>query len=436
MEKYDLIVIGAGPAGYDVADLSARHGLKTMIIEKDLPGGTCLNRGCIPTKALLASAHLYAKIKSSARTLGLTVGELGFDYAKIAARQERLVKRLASSLEKGLNNSPLTYLKGSAEILPQKIIAVNGEKYQADKIVIATGSETMLLPGFVLDGDRVIGSTEALNLQELPAALLIVGAGVIGLELADLFSTFGVKIYLVDILTKMLPTVDTEALKMVRSRLERQGCEFILGDSVKEYDNNKVVLNSGRELNVQKILLAAGRKYNSELVKDNSIARGRRGEIIVDDNFETTLPGVFAVGDINGLSLYAHAASAQGQLVLNNILHNKKELFDSALVPAVIFTQPQIALLGKTDGIAQQVKELALNMNGMAQAANSTEGFIKLFINEQTAIIEGVVIVAENAESLIGTAVVLINQQVAVEDVLKMIFPHPTTTEIFRDCLL
>ncbi len=436
MENYDLIVIGAGPAGYDIADLAARNGLKTMIVEKELPGGTCLNRGCIPTKTLLASAHFYGKIKSNSRTLGLTIDNIGFDYAKIAARKERVIKRSVMALEQGLKDSPLTYIKGEAEVLPEKIVRVNSEEYKAEKIVIATGSDPLLLPGFKFDGERVIGSTEALNFQDLPASLLIVGAGVIGLELADFFSTFGVKIYLVDILDKLIPGVDDAALKLVRGRLERQGCEFILGDSVQQYDREKVLLKSGRELNVEKILLAAGRKYNSELVKDPAITKGRRGEIAINENFETTVAGVYAVGDVNGLSLYAHAASAQGRIVLNNILAGKKESFDAKLVPSVIFTKPQIAALGKTDGAGQKIKELSFNMNAMAQAEQATEGFVKIFINEQNDVLEGVVIAGENAESLIGTAVVMINKKVTVDDFVKMIFPHPTTTEIFRDILL
>lgn len=424
MSLYDLIVIGAGPGGYEAAALAGKSGLKVLLVEKALLGGTCLNRGCIPTKTILASVHLLQKFKK-ANLFNLKTESPSLDYPKLLERKNRLLLRLRKGIENLLKESKVEVLIGDAEIYPGKKIIVQGKEYQAKNIILATGTEPGDLQIIKADNQKILNSTQILEMSELPKNILIVGAGAIGLEFADIFSSLGLKVTIADVLERILPSEDAEAVSLISKHLAAKEVEFILGEEAKKIQFS----------NYEKTLIAVGRKINSEFIKDPEIKLGLKKEVLVNKYLETSVKGIYAIGDLNNLALYAHAATYQGLQVVRNICHKKPKPVELGLVPKVIFTSPQLASVGKTSGDNLDVKKYPLLMLGKAQAENQTEGFLKLFVNQDSQVLEGAVIVAENADALIGEAIVLINKKVKIEELADMIHPHPTYAEIFTEIL-
>lgn len=424
MNQFDLIIIGGGPGGYESAAHAAKHGLRTLLIEKHNLGGVCLNTGCIPTKTLLAAAHLYHKIKKQANLFNIKVENVSLEYAKLIERKDRLTMRLVKGIEKLMTETGVTVISGEAELQAGKKVSVNGEIYTATNIILATGALPADLPGFATDGVKLLNSTQLLQRKELPQSISIIGGGVIGLEFGDVLSSLGVAVTIYEVLPKILPFEDQEAVETVKKALQQRGVKFVIGAPVPPVD----------QLPGEIVLLAAGRKIPTEYIKDTAITKGTKGEVLVSETMETAISGVYAIGDLNNKALYAHAATFQGLAVVNNILNQTVHPVDLTKVPKVIFTGPQIASLGRTDGVAQEIKKMPLLMLGKAQAENQTEGFIKLFLNT-AGVIEGVVLVAEAADALIGEAVVLVNQGLTWQDLAKMMHPHPTLSEIYSEVL-
>lgn len=424
MNQFDLIIIGGGPGGYESAAHAAKHGLRTLLIEKHNLGGVCLNTGCIPTKTLLAAAHLYHKIKKQANLFNIRVENVSLEYAKLIERKDRLTMRLVKGIEKLMTETGVTVISGEAELQAGKKVIVNGATYTATNIILATGALPADLPGFATDGVKLLNSTQLLQRKELPQSISIIGGGVIGLEFGDVLSSLGVAVTIYEVLPKILPFEDQEAVETVKKALQQRGVKFVIGASVPPVD----------QLPGEIVLLAAGRKIPTDYIKDTAITKGPKGEVLVSETMETAVSGVYAIGDLNNKALYAHAATFQGLAVVNNILNQTVHPVDLTKVPKVIFTCPQIASLGRTDGVAQEIKKMPLLMLGKAQAENQTEGFIKLFLNT-AGVIEGVVLVAEAADALIGEAVVLVNQGLTWQDLAKMMHPHPTLSEIYSEVL-
>jgi dihydrolipoamide dehydrogenase len=385
----------------------------------------CLNSGCIPTKTLLASAHLYHKMKKQAALFNIKVEGLTLDYLKLVERKDRLTVRLVKGIEKLMTDSQVTVITGEAVLTPGKKVIVNNETYTADSIILATGAIPADLPGFLTDGVRVFNSTQLLLRKELPQSISIIGGGVIGLEFADVLSCLGVAVTIYEVLPKILPFEDQEAVETVKKSLQQRGVTFVIGAPVSPVD----------ELPGEIVLLAAGRKIPTEYIQDIGITKGSKGEVLISETMETAVPGVYAIGDLNNKALYAHAASFQGIAVIDNILHKSTHAIDLTKVPKVIFTGPQIASIGRTDGENQEIKKIAMLMLGKAQAENQTEGFLKLFVHKDTKVIEGVVLVAESADALIGEAVVLVNKKVTLPELAQMMHPHPTFSEIYTEVL-
>jgi dihydrolipoamide dehydrogenase len=409
MSGYDLIIVGAGPGGYEAAAHAGKHGLRVLLIEKELLGGTCLNRGCIPTKNLLAAAHFWHKLNRSS-IFNISVENPKFDFSKIIEKKDRLLLRLRKGVENLLKQSKVELLSGEAELLPNKIVRVNGQEYTAANIILAAGSSPAQLPG--LSGqENVLDSTQILAMEKIPKTMAIIGAGAIGLEFADIFNSFGTEITVLEILPQVLPMEEREAVETLQKTMEQNGIKFKCRVKIKKIQAGQVELDNGEKIDAEIVLTAAGRKLNSGL------------------------PGIYAIGDINNRALYAHAATYQGLKVVDNIINKTNSPIDLTLVPRVVFTSPQIAALGKVDGVGQRIKKMPLMMLGRAQAENQTVGFIKIFTESDTGVIEGVVIVAENAESLIASAVVLVNKCVTVAELAEMIHPHPTFAELFSEAV-
>lgn len=426
MKKYDLIVIGAGPGGYEAAAYAAKNGLKTLLIERQHLGGACLNTGCIPVKTLLASVHFLQKIKK-ANLFNIKVDHAELDFPALIDRKNRLIARLQKGIEILLRDSGVETIFGEAKLLPDKVVEVSTSTFTATNILLATGGAPGVLPGIVPDGEWLITNEQLLNKKEIPASLAIIGAGVIGLEFADIYSRLGAKVTLIDIIPELLAAEDREAVALLKKSLERAGCTFLLGSTIEKISAKTIYLAGGQTVTAEICLLAAGRRVITDYIQDPAVQKSAKG-ISVDENFQTTVPGIYAIGDANNLALYAHAATYQGVAMVDSITSSAQKKTNQAIMPRVIFTSPQIAGAGR---YTDTVKKTPLALLGKAQTENQTEGFLKLFLDEEEIIV-GCVIVAENADALIGEGIALINTRTKYSELKQMIHPHPAWAEIFN----
>ena len=435
--KFDTIIIGAGPGGYELASHLTEQGESVAIIERDLSGGTCLNRGCIPTKALFASAGACAAAQS-ASDLGVDVGEIKPDFTRITARVKDVVNNLREGVERQL--SKCTFIHGEARFVGEHEINVEDEVIEADRIVIATGSAPARLniPG----GDLAITSDEALWMETLPQSITIIGGGVIGMEFAGIFAELGVKVTVIEFCKEILPTVEAEIGKRLRQIMTRRGVDILTGTSVTAISrngNDLTVSYSNKKgegsVNCDCVITAVGRRpvvpagftdYGGRLTS--------RGAIETDEYMRTSIPGVYAVGDVNGRLMLAHAAYAQGRVVL----HKNKDLFNPLLVPGVVFTNPEIATVGHTSdslseaGIVCGSVKRPFASNGKACADGHTDGFVKILFDADDHTVKGISIIGHHAAELIAEATMLVTDGIKLEDIgTRYIHAHPTLSEIF-----
>lgn len=452
MEKTDLIIIGAGPGGYHTAVHAAKEGLKVTIIEKSHPGGTCLNCGCIPTKSFAHDAELYRNPLLSC------VGGGHVNFTRIQERKNDVIAQLREGV-KGLMAQPgITYIEGEAKFVDKKVIEVNGTQMTADNIIIATGSRARMLPfipalnspeGADLK-DKVMTSTELLEIDHVPNSMAIIGAGVIGLELASAFETFGSSVTVIEFLKECLPTIDSDIAKRLRKTLEKRGINFNMNSGVKSIqateDKKQAVVTfeqKGQEKQVvaDVVLVATGRAANVEglgleVAGINTIKQG----IETNDYYETNVPGVYAIGDVNGKQMLAHAASFQGLHVLNHIM-NKKDKIRFDIMPAAVFTYPEAGSVGmsedacKKEGIKCTVKKGFYRSNGKALAMEETEGMLKVMADENGKIIGCHVFGAHSAD-ITQEVAVLMNNDATLDDLRDMIHIHPTIGEVLLETII
>ncbi len=452
MEKTDLIIIGAGSGGYHTAVHAAKEGLKVTIIEKSHPGGTCLNCGCIPTKSFAHDAELYRNPLLSC------VGGGHVNFTRIQERKNDVIAQLREGV-KGLMAQPgITYIEGEAKFVDKKVIEVNGTQMTADNIIIATGSRARMLPfipalnspeGADLK-DKVMTSTELLEIDHVPNSMAIIGAGVIGLELASAFETFGSSVTVIEFLKECLPTIDSDIAKRLRKTLEKRGINFNMNSGVKSIqateDKKQAVVTfeqKGQEKQVvaDVVLVATGRAANVEglgleVAGINTIKQG----IETNDYYETNVPGVYAIGDVNGKQMLAHAASFQGLHVLNHIL-NKQDKIRFDIMPAAVFTYPEAGSVGmsedacKKEGIKCIVKKGFFRSNGKALAMEETEGMLKVMADENGKIIGCHVFGAHSAD-ITQQVAVLMNNDATLNDLRDMIHIHPTIGEVLLETII
>ncbi len=389
----DLLIIGAGPGGYETAVYAAHHGLKVTIIEGGRLGGTCLNCGCIPTKSLVhdAAKAAYAADKAAA-------------FSAAMARKNEVTSGLREGVDSLMHAPGITLVVGMASFKDSKTVVVNGEEYTADNIIIATGSSAKIppIPGINLDdGTRnphVVSAEQLLDLATLPDRICIVGAGVIGMEMAGVFNSFGATVTVVEFLKECLPSVDAEIAKRLRKVMEKQGVKFELNSGVQRIDGGKVVFTNnknGKEGAVEAdiVLVATGRQARVDGLNVGAagIETGRTG-IVVDDDFLTNVPHIYAIGDVNGRQMLAHAATFQGRHAVNHILGRPDNIrFD--IMPSAIFTRPEAAAVGlsedacKAQGIPHTVQKAMYRANGRARAMEETEGLVKIVYADDGKII-------------------------------------------------
>lgn len=443
----DLIIIGSGPGGYHTATYAAKHGLQVTIIEKDHVGGTCLNAGCIPTKCLAHDADLLRNPLLSCVGGGLV------DFKRIYERKQQVIETLRGGIETLLAQPNITLVRGEAAFVDAHIVQVDDQQYSAKDILIATGSEARLLPfmdpEMVNDSSCVMTSTELLNTQEVPRQLCIIGAGVIGMEFASAFSSFGSEVTVIEFMKECLPPVDADIAKRLRKCLEKRGVTFHMQSGVTsitpfEADGEsraKVCFsrkNETMEVEADAVLVATGRQPRIKgLGLDAAgVAYTPKG-ITVDELMATNVPHVYAIGDVNGQMMLAHAASFQGMKAVNHIL-GKEDDIRLDIMPSAIFTYPEAASVGPTEAtlkqqqVAYTCRKGYYRANGKALAIEETEGMLKLFVGEDQRIL-GCHAYGAHAADLVQEVAALMNRDTTIEQLGDMVHIHPTLSEILSD---
>ena len=436
---FDIIIIGAGPGGYETAADAAAHGLTVGIVERDQMGGTCLNRGCIPTKALCRNAEVINLMRES-EVWGVTTGEMAFDYKPVFERKEAVVKQLREGVEMLMGAPGITAIKGEACLKDANTVVVNGEEYQAKNIIIATGSAPRGLP--IEGADLAMTSDDILAMETLPKSLCIVGGGVIGMEFAAVFSTFGVEVTVIEYCKEILPPFDKDVAKRLKTVLSKRGIKIITSAAVNGISKGEDGMTVSYELKgkpqsatSEQVLMSVGRQPVLPQGLDAvGVTVGRRG-IEVDDNMMTNVPGVYAIGDVNGRMMLAHAASAQGQRALHAIL-GKKDNIKLDIVPSAVFTVPELAMVGLTEeqcaeqGLDVTVKKSFFRSNGKAVSMNETDGLLKMIVDNTTRQIVGCHICGAHAADLIQEVVTAMNAGATVDLLASSIHGHPTLSEV------
>ena len=441
MEEFDVAIIGSGSAGYVSAIRAADLGKKVVVIEHREVGGTCLNRGCIPTKALLKVAEVYETAKDS-KTFGITVENVSYDPEAIQRRKQAVVKRLVSGIEFLFKSRKITVKKGTGKILDEHTVEIStGETVKAKDIVIATGSEPAMIPVFKIDHKNVLTSDDALNLTNLPKDILIVGAGAIGTEFATFLSAFGVKVTIVEMMPQVVPTLkDKKLAGMVQRLLEKRGVKILTGTKIENVEvakEGEVVstLSTGEEIHTEKVLVSIGRKLNSDGIGlENIGVKTERGKILIDEYLRTNIPNVYAIGDVTGGLLLAHKAMKEGETVAEVIAGLDRKM-DYRVVPWAIFTTPEIAAVGLTEeeakekGIEVKTGEFPFSANGKAVSMNLTDGEVKIVAKKDTEEIIGAQIVGPEASVMIAELALAVEKKLTLRDVADTIHTHPTLAE-------
>ncbi|HBG47313.1 MAG TPA: dihydrolipoyl dehydrogenase [Deltaproteobacteria bacterium] len=446
MKEFDCVVIGAGPGGYVAAIRAAQLGARTAIIERNKIGGTCLNRGCIPTKALYYSARTIESAKRASE-FGVNVGEVSFDLARAVERKDGIVKKLVGGIEQLLKGNKVEVIKGDGFLESAvKVRVSNGEDAEtvaAKSIIIATGSEPAMIPAFNIDGVHVLTSTEMLDLKKVPESLLIIGGGVMGCEFATLFSSFGSRVMIVELLPSILSTEDKMVGRVIVKKFKETGVSVLtevqVESVVPENGHVKTTLKDGREFITEKVLVSIGRSFNSAGIGlDAAGVKVEKGRVAVDERMETNVKGVFAIGDVTGKMLLAHVASSQGIVAANNAL-GKNARMDYSVIPAGIFTDPEIASVGLREkeaeekGIPVSIGRFPYAASGKALGMGETEGFVQMLADPGTDKVLGCSIVGAHATDLIGEVAVAMKAGVTVKELTETVHAHPTLPEMVME---
>ena len=444
-DEFDVVVIGGGPAGYVAAIRAAQVGGKVAVIEKSELGGTCLNRGCIPTKTFLKNTEIIEGIEMSAkRGIVLESEKFTVNMPKVVSLKNEIVKTLTNGVQGLLKSNSVKIFKGVGKIDKDKNVVVNGEKVlKTDKIILAGGSKvgTVNIPG--IESKKVLTSDDILDLQELPKSLVVIGGGVVGVELGQAYLSFGTEVTVVEMMDRIIPGVDREASETLRKALEKKGMKILTSAKINEIVDNgdKLIIKvEGKEdIIAEKALLSIGRVPDLEALGEIDLEM-ERGKVKVDKFMETSVKGIYAPGDINGIKMLAHAAYRMGEVAAENaVLGNHKET-KLATTPAAIYTIPEVAMVGLTEEQAKEkydinVGKFAFVGNGRALASGDTTGFIKVIADKKYGEILGVHIVGQSAAEIINEASSLMAMEITVDEVIKTIHGHPTFSEaLFEAC--
>ena len=446
----DLLIIGGGPAGYVAAERAGHHGLQVVLFEKKSMGGVCLNEGCIPTKTLLYSAKTYENALHGDK-YGVYGENIRFDFGKIMARKNKVVRKLVAGVKSKMKENNVTVIDGEAMIQGRSErgieVTCKGESYQAKNLLICTGSEASVppIPGLAEAGDTILTNREILDLNELPQSLVVIGGGVIGMEFASFYNSLGVKVTIVEMLPEILGGLDFEISAMLRDIYAKKGIEFNLNAKVVQIDGNKVVFEKeGKTETIEgdKILISVGRRAVTKgFGLENLNVEMTRTGIKVDEKMRTNVPGVYAAGDVTGFSLLAHTASREGEVVVNNLTGRIDTMRYNA-IPGVVYTNPEVAGVGETEetakakGIAYKVAKLPMTFAGRFVAENEGgNGLCKILVGEKHGEVIGVHMLGNPCSEIIYGACMAIEQEMTLEAMQEVVFPHPTVSEIFKETI-
>ncbi len=453
-DSYDVIVIGSGPGGYVAAIRAAQLGMSVACIDKRAsPGGTCLNIGCIPSKALLESSHKFEEAGHALAVHGIKMGKPELDLAVMLARKDKVVGENTKGVEFLFRKNKVDFVKGAAKITAKNKVEVEGKTLTANKaIIVATGSDSVGLPGMTIDEKTIVSSTGALSLSAVPKHLVVVGGGYIGLEMGSVWKRLGSQVTVVEFLDRITPTMDMEVGKALQASLTKQGFTFRLSTKVmgakKTKDGITLSLDAAQggkpeELACDVVLVSVGRRpFTDGLgLETVGVALDNKGRITVDAKFATNVPGIYAIGDVITGPMLAHKASEEG-VVLVETLAGQKPHVDYDAIPAVIFTHPEVASVGKTEeelkaaNVAYRVGKFPFTANGRARANADTEGFVKIIADTASDKVLGVHIIAADAGTMIAEAALAMEFGASAEDIARTVHAHPTLNEAVKEAAL
>ncbi|KAF5070034.1 Dihydrolipoyl dehydrogenase [anaerobic digester metagenome] len=442
--KYDVAVLGGGPGGYEAAIRCSQYGLKTVLIEARELGGTCLNRGCIPTKALLHGAEFYDEAKG-AQEFGVLFNNLAFDYEKLAAYKDKIVSRLRKGIE-GLEKAHgVTVIKGFGVLKNANKIAVNGETVVADHIILATGSAPFLPPIPGVDNKSVMTSDEVLEMKQCPESLVIIGGGIIGIEFATLYASLGKKVTVIEMQPDILKGIDKEIVKELSQILKRKGVQIIAGAKVTGIEEaGEITVNYEKDGQLNHAtgshcIVSVGRKAQIDQIGLDAVGIKLSGSFIeVDTYLRTNIPNIYAIGDITGKIQLAHVATKQGMVAAENII-GKQQRMNYEVVPSCLYTNPEIAWIGLSEeeaikaGKNIKIGRYGVGGNGKSSVMGHSKGLIKLVCDHATGEVYGAQIMAPRATDMIGEIAIIMECEGTIEELSDTIHPHPTVCEIILE---
>ncbi|MBI2865771.1 MAG: dihydrolipoyl dehydrogenase [Chloroflexi bacterium] len=446
--EHDIAIVGGGPGGYVAALRAAQLGARVALVEKDRVGGTCLNRGCIPVKAMTRSVEVYLDAKRG-EEFGVKAAGLEVDFPRLMARKQEVVDRLVSGVEGLLQGSNVTVVRGNGKLTSPRRILVNGQEVAAKKIIIATGSVPSRIPISGLDLPGVVTSDDLMQLDHIPASMVIIGGGVIGMEFASIFAAMGTKVTVVEMLPLILPPADDEIARRFTQIARRQGMNILTSAKVKEVRQAGGGLEVAYEteagpqaVQAEMVLMSVGRSpFTEGLGLEGLGVQMNRRAIAVNEHLETNIEGVYAIGDVTGRIMLAHVASYDGEVAVENALGHQKAT-DYKVVPSVIFTIPEIAGVGLTEkqakerGTVFKVGKFPFTASGRAQTLGETTGLVKVIADAETRELLGVHIMGPRACDLIAEAALALKLEATAEDLVETIHAHPTLPEALREATL
>ena len=450
---YDLLIIGGGPAGYRAAERAGHKGMSVVLFEARSLGGVCLNEGCMPTKTLLYSAKIYDYAKGGGEKYGVTATGAAIDHAKVIARKDKVVKTLVSGVAMQMKGAKVTVVAAPAKVTGKNaegfVVTAEGKEYVGKKLIIASGSVAAVppIPGLKESVAAGISLTnrEILDLKEVPKKLIVLGGGVIGLEMASYFNSIGSEVTVVEMMDRIGGPTDPEISECLKGLYEKKGVKFMLKTKAVAVNGGKLSVENSdgkAEIEADKILVAVGRRPNTaDMGYENIGLYMERGAIKTDDEMKTNVAGVFAVGDVNGKSMLAHTAYREAEVAVN-IIAGEKDRMEYNAIPAVIYTNPEVSSVGETEetakakGLKYKVVKLPLQFAGRYIAENEGgNGFLKMIFDPDKVLIGAAVIGNPSSEMIFGMAIA-ITRKLNCNDMAKVVFPHPTVGEIFREALI
>jgi dihydrolipoyl dehydrogenase len=453
MEQYDVIVIGAGPGGYVSAIRAAQLGLKTAIIEKQWMGGVCLNVGCIPSKALLKNAEVAHTLRKEAKTYGFSFDNLELDYSAAVKRSRKVSQRLVSGIGFLMKKNNIDVHMGVAKLTAKNVLEVTAEdgtvtQLQAKNIIVATGAHSMDIPAWGIDGEKVLSYTEAILQEDRPESAIVIGGGAIGVEFSTVWSSYGTAVTIVEMLPQILPAEDPEAASVLAKEYKKRGIKIMAGtkvESVEKTDTGVKVTVSDEKgeqvLEAEQALVAIGFRPNSAGLglEEVGVKLDKRGFVEIDDKMSTSVPGIYAIGDITGKFLLAHVASAMGIVAAEAIAGQDTKALDYRMMPRATYSHPQVASFGYTEAQAKEagyelnIGRFNFMANGKALGLNDGTGFVKIMSDAKTGELLGAAMVGPDASELLPELVLAQGNELTAEEIARSVHAHPTLSEVVME---